>query len=129
MKEKNLIPSNVTYGSLIDACVKNCQVERAIKIFEEDMKNDGVPLNTFILKTLIKGFVRQKDLKNALKFYKFIFKLDDKNRTNDIPFNYLIDYCIRFNEIDTAWKIFEEMKASVTKPDLITYAIMIKGFC
>jgi len=41
MKESNLIPNSVTYGCLIDACVKNNQVDQAMEVFDT-MKKDGV---------------------------------------------------------------------------------------
>ena len=47
MKESDLIPNNVTYGCLIDACVKNGKIERATEVFES-MKRDSVPINTII---------------------------------------------------------------------------------
>ena len=122
-----MVPNSVTYGCLIDACVKNNQVERAMEVFEA-MKKDGVPLNTIIFTTLIKGFARQYNLERALEIYEFM-KLDDKIRPNNVTVNSLIDCCIRCNNINTAWEIFEEMKSSATKPDLITYSTMIKGFC
>ena len=57
MKENQLIPNSVTYGCLIDACVKNSKLDRAIEVFET-MKRDGVLANTIIYTTLIKGFAR-----------------------------------------------------------------------
>jgi len=57
MKESNLIPNSVTYGCLIDACVKNNQVDQAMEVFDT-MKKDGVQLNTIIFTTLIKGFAK-----------------------------------------------------------------------
>lgn len=56
-------------------------------------------------------------------------KLDDKIKPNNVTFNSLIDCCIRCNSINKAMEIFEEMKLSPTRPDLITYSTMIKGFC
>ena len=56
-------------------------------------------------------------------------KIDDKIKPNNVTFNSLIDCCIRCNSINTAVEIFDEIKLSTTKPDLITYSTMIKGFC
>lgn len=41
MKEHNLIPNSVTYGCLIDACVKNNRINDAMEVFES-MKSDGI---------------------------------------------------------------------------------------
>ena len=40
-----------------------------------------------------------------------------------------MDCCIRCNNLSEAAKIFNEMKASNSKPDLITYSTLIKGYC
>jgi pentatricopeptide repeat protein len=40
MKSSGLVPNSVTYGCMIDACVKNGFIDRAIEIFET-MKVDG----------------------------------------------------------------------------------------
>lgn len=35
MKETKVFPNNVTYGCLLDACVKNNEIEMAMEVFEE----------------------------------------------------------------------------------------------
>jgi pentatricopeptide repeat protein len=68
MKQNGLTPNNVTYGCLIDACVKNNFIHQAVEVYES-MLNDGVPMNTIILTTLIKGFARVQDLNSALNVF------------------------------------------------------------
>ena len=97
MKENNLVPNSVTYGCLIDACVKNGKVEKAIEVFEV-MQRDSVPLNTIIYTTLIKGMARSFKLDKALELYAAM-KLDDKIKPNNVTYNSLIDCCIRCNSI------------------------------
>lgn len=88
----------MTYGCLIDACVKNNQVDRAMEVFET-MKRDGVPLNTIIFTTLIKGFAKSHKLTEALEVYQTMKSSDDKVRPNNVTFNSLIDCCIRCGSI------------------------------
>ena len=33
MKDEHLVPNSVTYGCLIDACVKNNQIEKAMEVY------------------------------------------------------------------------------------------------
>ena len=61
MKMQGLTPNSVTYGCLIDACVKNRFINQAVEVYES-MKADNLPMNTIILTTLIKGFARVQDL-------------------------------------------------------------------
>ena len=97
MKENNLVPNSVTYGCLIDACVKNNKFDKAMEVFET-MKRDGVPLNTIIYTTLIKGFAKNYKLDKALEIYN-VMKLDDKIKPNNVTYNSLMDCCVRCNNI------------------------------
>lgn len=68
MKEQNLVPNSITYGCLLDACVKNGKIEKAVEVFEI-MQQDKVPLNTILYTTLIKGFSKTFQLERALQLY------------------------------------------------------------
>ncbi len=68
MRKANLTPNSVTYGCLIDACVKNNKVDLALEVFTS-MREDGAPLNTIIYTTMIKGFARSQRLYEALDIY------------------------------------------------------------
>lgn len=127
MAELKLVPNSVTYGCLIDACVKNNKIEEAMDVFS-DMSKHGVPKNTIIYTTLIKGFSRARQLHKALDVYEFM-KQDSTCQPNNVTFNSLIDSCIRCGSLEQAVSVFSEMKGSHCKPDLITYSTMIKGFC
>merc|ERR1719266_2412895 len=56
----------VTYGCMIDACVKCGRLEKAVEIFS-GMREAGKHRNTILYTTLIKGYGLQKDLPNALE--------------------------------------------------------------
>lgn len=57
MRQRNLIPNSVTYGCLLDACVKNGKLDRALEVFNT-LREDNIPMNTIIYTTLIKGFAK-----------------------------------------------------------------------
>ena len=105
MKENNLVPNSVTYGCLIDACVKNGKIDRAIEIFET-MKKDGVQLNTIIYTTMIKAYAKSFKLEKALEIY-YTMKDDERNSPNNVTFNSLMDCCIRCNNFITIHCFFE----------------------
>lgn len=52
---------------------------------------------------------------------------------NIVTFNSLLDCCVRCFDVPQATQIFHQMlepaAPSACKPDLITYSIMIKGYC
>jgi len=55
MKSIGLVPNSVTYGCLLDACVKNSDTKRAIEVFE-CMQKDSIPMNTVLYTTMIKAY-------------------------------------------------------------------------
>ena len=71
MREIGLYPNSVTYGCLIDACVKNFKIDLALEVYE-DMKHERIPMNTIIYTTLIKGFSKAYKLDKALEIFKIM---------------------------------------------------------
>ncbi len=69
MKRLRLVPNSVTYGCLLDACVKNGDVRRANDVFE-CMKRDNIPLNTVIYTTMIKACSKDWQLDKALGLFR-----------------------------------------------------------
>ena len=56
-----MVPSAMTYGCLLQACVRNSQIERAESVFE-GMKQEGVPMNAVIYTTMIKAYQKSYQL-------------------------------------------------------------------
>ena len=126
MKLKQLKINDVTYGCLLDACVKNDRMDLAL-ILVDKIKQDNIALNTILYTTLIKGFSRANKLQEALKIFN-LMKEQPKTSPNIISYNCIIDACVKGENITMASQLFAEMKTKYS-PDLITYSIMIKGFC
>jgi pentatricopeptide repeat protein len=89
MKENKLIPNDVTYGCLIDACIKNGNLQKALQVFK-DMKKDKVKMNTIIYTTLIKGYAKEFMLDEALALYEEMISNQDIH-PNTVTYNSLID--------------------------------------
>lgn len=58
MKSLNLTPNSVTYGCLLDACVKNSDFRRANQVFD-CMQRDKIPMNTVLYTTMIKAYGKE----------------------------------------------------------------------
>ena len=69
MRRANVVPTAVTYGCYIDACIRNGNMEHAIKVFDE-MEPDGCQPNTVVYTSLIRGFARFQQPDRALALYK-----------------------------------------------------------
>ena len=68
MKINHMKINDVTYGCLLDACVKNDRLDLALILIEK-MKEDNITLNTILYTTLIKGFAKAGKLEEALKIF------------------------------------------------------------
>jgi pentatricopeptide repeat protein len=72
------------------------------------MKRNGVPLNTVLYTTLIKGFARAGRIDEALKSFATM-KLHNRTYPNLITYNSLLDGLIKHSKISEAEALFDEM--------------------
>ena len=97
MKFAQLVPSSMTYGCLLQACVKNNDILRAVEVFE-NMKKDKAQMNTVIYTTMIKAFQKSYQLEKALEIYELMLtemKTNPNATPNIVTFNSLLDCCVR----------------------------------
>ena len=142
---KTKVNNDITFGCLIDACVRNSQIHKAESIFHEIVTQGSIAPNTVIYTTMIKAYSRTFNIQKALEIYYIMISPEgqEKIEPNIITFNSIIDCCVRCGEIDQATQIFEYMRNKSTanpfdsyygvsrgiKPDLITFSTLIKGHC
>jgi pentatricopeptide repeat domain-containing protein 1 len=93
MKQCGITVNDVTYGCLVDACVKNDRLDMALELFEQ-MKSAGVPLNTVLLTTLIKGFARGGRIDDAMNSF-ILMKQHPRTYPNIITYNSLLDGLVK----------------------------------
>lgn len=100
IKLKNLKINDVTYGCLLDACVKNDRLDLALVLMEK-MKNDNTSLNTIHYTTLIKGLGKAGKLQEALQIFSM---MKDNSRTypNIITYNCILDACVKGDSMEKA---------------------------
>lgn len=128
MKLSKIQPNRITYNSLIDCCVKTNKMNIAWKFYDEMLRNEIIPDN-FTYSILINGIKSNNTNKEELiKTINLLEKLGDQFQPDEILYNSLIDACVKFNEINKALCLFEEMKKKNIEPSSITYGILIKAF-
>ncbi len=59
--------TEITFGCLIDACVKCNYTNKALELIE---KHKNLPMNIIIFTTIIKGFTKERNLEKALKIFE-----------------------------------------------------------
>ena len=145
MQKSEINPDIVTYNCLLDMSFKLEQYEQAKKLFEEisDFTSPVQP-DVVTFNILLKGCVaelREGGSLNNNSTFQVVKKLivekvlqivaDIKSRginKNEITYNTAIDACIEGGDFDQAWDLYQEMaKSENLKPDLYTYATLIKG--
>lgn len=116
----NLVPDEILYNCLLDACVSTKKLDKALELFSEMPKHDEISYNT-----LIKGFSQSKQLEKATEMLETMKK--SGLRPNEVTYNSIIDTCIRCNQSGLAWDYFEEMESFDLSPDNFTYSTLVKG--
>ena len=117
MKEYGLKPNDVTYNSMIDACVRSNKMSNAWQLLNE-MQQENVHPDNFTYSTLIKGiraeYLSQAGITNYYDLEKAFALLEQMKRLNyvkpdEILYNCLIDACVRFQDVNRAVAVFNEM--------------------
>eukprot|EP00931_Biecheleriopsis_adriatica_P065669 TRINITY_DN40162_c0_g1_i1.p1 TRINITY_DN40162_c0_g1~~TRINITY_DN40162_c0_g1_i1.p1 ORF type:complete len:418 (+),score=86.41 TRINITY_DN40162_c0_g1_i1:37-1290(+) len=119
---------SVTFGCMIDACVKCGDLRKALEIFE-DLKGRHLHRNTIIYTMLIKGCGENKNLDTALGLFREMRY--EQVQCNTMTYNSMLDVCIKCSDFNAANAILGEMRTphSPVRPDLVTYTTMLKGYC
>lgn len=129
--------NDITFGCLIDACVKNGNIEKAERTFQKILEGGptwmGIKPNTIIYTTMIKAYSRTFKLPKAIEIYEKMRLGSDTMKPNVITYNSIIDCCVRCGDMRQATEIFEHMSQASgqggVEADLITFSTLIKGHC
>jgi len=128
MRQRDVKPTSITLGCMVDALVKNGQADAAFDLVQE-VKQDAVcrdTLNTVIYSTILKGFTLSKQPERVDQVYQEMKALGIA--CNTISFNTMIDANCRTGRMDRAEQLFADLEASGS-PDVVTYSTMVKGYC
>jgi len=129
MGHREVKPTAVTLGCMIDALVTNSRVKDAWGLVNElYIKEETRDLiNTVIYSTILKGFAKEQDIKGI--FLIFTEMSERAIPCNVITYNTMIDACARCWCMDRVPQVLESMRKECVEPDLVTYSSLIKGYC
>ncbi len=128
----NISPNEITFNTAIDACIESENVDEAWNFFNE-MAQCGVKPDLYTYSTLVKGLKQASELSesNLQKALDILEKINNGECENihadEILYNSVIDTCIKYNKINIAEKLYNEMTSKGIFPSTITYSIMIKA--
>jgi len=129
MEKRNVKPTSITLGCMVDALVKNRCVEDAwdlIHTLRADSSRRSL-VNNIIYSTILKGFAMTKQNEKLFAVYAEI--QDQGVEANTVMYNTMIDACARCGAMDRVPQLLADMRVANVKPDTITYSTLVKGHC
>lgn len=125
MREHNLEPDDVTFGTLLDLCIIGNNMDAATEVTDLLLGGDR-PMDTVTCTLLIKGLVRANCLQKAMDLYE-----DMKTRVDTHPdvitFSVLIKAFIDIHDLQRALSLVQDMKVAGHMPDDIIYTHLLEG--
>jgi pentatricopeptide repeat protein len=122
-------PTSITIGCMVEALTTNGDVDASYEIVQE-MTQDPVAqpmVNSVIYGSVLKGFSHQKKFDRVWAVYEEMLR--HKIQFSIVTFNTLLDACARSGDLARIPGLLESMATQGLEPNLITYGIVIKGYC
>merc|ERR1719310_1380158 len=129
MEKRNVKPTAITLGCMIDALVKNHCVEDAWGLIHTTLADPTRRslVNNIIYSTVLKGFAMTKQNEKLFAVYAEI--RTSGIEVNTVMYNTMINACAGCGAMDRVPQLLADMKAANVKPDTITYSTLVKGHC
>merc|ERR1719262_495476 len=129
MAQREVRPTAITLGCMVDALVKNNNVGSAWDLVHSLVKDEQLSslVNTVIYSTVLKGFAMSKQVGKVFEVYTEMKTAGVQ--CNTISYNTMLDACARCRSMDRVAQILTDMKTSAVEPDIITYSTIVKGYC
>merc|ERR1719428_114695 len=129
MERRQVKPTSITLGCMVDALVKNQCVEDAWDLVHSilsDKVRCGL-VNNVIYSTILKGFAMTKQTERLFAVYAEI--QEQGVEANTVTYNTMMDACARCGAMDRVPQLVSDMRAAKIMPDTITYSTRVKGHC
>ncbi len=156
MKLSGLRLDTDSMNSLLDACVRNAELEKATEILSYQ-QSAGCPFDQITCSIMVRAYARAGQLDPALSLLDSINPPPDESifnllldccakagrlqsafelihkmgrlgvRAGVVTYNSLMDACIRTDSSARAWDLLEEMRRAGMRPDSYTYSTLFRG--
>lgn len=125
VEDRELEPSVILMGCMLDALVCNNCVNQAFELFQEWKAR--VPPTTIIYSTLAKGLLNTHQAGRAMAMIT-------EMRAEGVPrstvlYNMVIGALATQDELDKVDELMQSMAEDGCTPDIITYSTVVKRFC
>ena len=132
----NIIPNDVTYNTLIDAYMRQNNMNKVFLLLSK-MQQFHIKPDNFTYTTIIKGlnkdsFSNNTNNNNKNNELDLAFQLFEKvkqiSKPDEILYNCIMDACLRFNQVDKMLELYKEMFENGINCSSVTYGIVIKAY-
>jgi pentatricopeptide repeat protein len=125
MKALGLSPNQITYNSLVNACVSRGDTSHAWK-YVSLMKFDGIPLDNFTCSIMMKGLKHssnREDVDQTLNLIEGSAVVPD-----EVLVNTLLEACIRLKDVGRLTSALRAFRSQGTVPSEHAYATVLKAY-
>merc|ERR1719388_112860 len=118
MRRRNVKPTSITLGCMVDALVTNAQPDEALTLVQEIAEDAAARdiLNTVVYSTLLKGFAQSRQPEKVQKVFEEMQEAGIA--CNTVSYNTMIDANARTGRMDRCDELFQ-MQAAGVSPDII----------
>jgi len=129
MHKCHVLPTSITLGCMVEALTTNGNVDASYELVRETVDDPACKslVNSVIYGSVLKGFSHLKKFECVWSVYEEM--LGQKIQFSIVTFNTLLDACARSGDLVRIPALLESMTAQGLEPNLITYGIVIKGYC
>ena len=137
-------PNDVTFNSLIDAYVRQNNMNKVFKLIST-MQQYHIKPDNFTYTTIIKGLNKDSFNTNNINSinndiynnknkdeldlaFQLFEKVKQFSKPDEILYNCIMDACLRFNQVDKMLELYKEMLDNNISPSSVTCGIVIKGY-
>lgn len=125
MLEKGIEPDDVTFGTLLDACIADDHMTAATEVVNLLVSRDK-PMDTVMSTLFIKGLVRVNCLPKALELYEGMRKREGAH-PDIVTYSVLIKALVDNKELERALKLLQDMSETGMRPDDIILTHLLEG--
>jgi pentatricopeptide repeat protein len=133
IQKRNLKPNDITLNTIIDISIESGNFDLAWKYYDDMERVYFVEPDIYTYSTLLKSIKNyepdERNIERAFNILKIVKLSKAKGiKPDEILYNCILDTCVKYNRIEQAEAVFNDMKEAEVPPSKITYAIMIRGF-
>ena len=127
MKERGIVPRNVTYTILIDAFARENDMERAFEMYQS-MERAWLKIDVYTYGVLICCLCSDGNMKDALKLFKLMVEEKGLKPSDQIYDMMICGYC-RQGSSYSALRLLKKMRENGMVPNVTSYGLTIRVCC